>query len=277
MIGKLFIVISYLLSYTICNGQSKLEKSQESLKEGDNTFRTEKSRNSNTDDTNSSGNFFIDTFGKLIIDAFAYTAYSILIESPFEYENKSHFAALTKHPYHQKNRGNYTYIPDESSNSFRTSITSTYIFENSKIQGNHLNVNLRFLNRIGLETDYLQLWENSTNFGKQHLALYSFTAKYYRVRTEPFDFWWGLGATYVDGSVNEWGFNYGLGFELFILQPISFDGGFHQTWVNNQSINKLNATLNYHVTRFTVSSGFEHLKIGSETFSTIQLGLGISF
>ena len=56
---------------------------------------------------------------------------------------------------------------------------------------------------MSLETDYLQLWEENNNFGNNSLAFYTTLIKYNRVRTEKFNAWWGLGATYVDGNIDD--------------------------------------------------------------------------
>ncbi len=60
-------------------------------------------------------------------------------------------------------------------------------------------------------------------------------AKYNRVRTERFNAWWGLGTAYVDGDVNELGFTYGLGAELFFIKPLSVESNFNQTLINNNN------------------------------------------
>ena len=139
----------------------------------------------------------------------------------------------------------------------------------------HLNADLRFLKRIGFEADYTQLWEKSPNFGTDALALYSFVAKYHRIPSQKFDLWWGLGTTYIAGGVDEFGFTYGLGAELFFAKPLSIEANFNQTFINTETVNKLNFLLNYHKGRYKVMGGYEHLKIGTQDFSMITCGLGL--
>ena len=268
----ILVLLSLSTFPNVCFGQSKIGKAEKSLSSEKRSSNKPSSSNNDFD-----SNFFIDVFGRLIIDGFVYTVYSVLIESPPEYNNKSANASITKYPYNKNNKGNFTYDLAENSTRLRTTISSKYVFENSRINGNHLNINLKFLKRIGVETNYLQLWEDNPNFGKDKLALYSFLAKYHRVRTETFDFWWGLGTTYTDGDVNSWGFTYGLGIDLFIINPISFESAFNQTFVNDDTVNKFDLILNYHYKSFKFSGGYEHLRIGSENFSMILLGAGISF
>lgn len=251
--------------------QGKLEKAEESLK-------SESSRDYSNEEGNGSGsNFFVSAFEGIFIDALYYVTYGIFIESGYELDHLSSTASITKYPYFHSNKGNYSYEWDESMTDIRMTISSRYIYENARIEGTHLNMDMRFLKRLALEFDYLQLWENNPNFGNNNLAMYTFLAKYNRVRTERFDAWWGLGGKYVDGNVNEWGFTYGLGAELFIVKPISIESNFDQTFINSNSINQFNALLNYHINQFKLSGGYESLKIGSEKFSTISLGLSVSF
>jgi hypothetical protein len=135
---------------------------------------------------------------------------------------------------------------------------------------------MKFLKRWGLELDYLQLWEERVNSENNALAIYTALAKYHRVRTERFNAWWGLGAAYVDGNVNELGFTYGLGVEWFFVKPLSLESNFNQTLINNHSVNKFNALLNYHKKQYKFTAGYEHLKIGSVGFSNVSLGVGVT-
>ena len=260
-------------------GQDKIKKAEESLKKEKTTHvasSKKRSKNKNND-TSSENDFFAEAIGYLLVNAFLYTSYYAIIESPFEYEHKASKSTITKYPYLNSEKGNYSYDWYEGSEIFRTAIENRYIFENSRINGNHLNVDMRFLKRLGLEVDYLQLWEDNPNFGKNTLAIYSVLAKYYRVRTERFDLWWGLGTSYVDGEVNQLGLTYGLGAEAFIAKPISIVSNFNQTLINNQTINKFSGLLNYHIKQYKISGGYEHIKIGSQGFSTIAFGAGFFF
>lgn len=270
---KYFFLIIFVFAFSVSPiyGQGKLEKAEESLKTKNNSeFSSGESYNSNN-------NFFASAFEGFFIDVLYHSVHAIFIESPFEVEHLSNTASITKYPYYNSNKGNYSYEWDESMTNSRITISSRYIYENARIEGTHINMDMSFLKRLALEIDYLQLWENNPNFGDNALALYTILAKYNRVRTEKFDAFWGIGAKYIDGNVNEWGFTYGLGAELFIAKPISIESNFNQTFINNSSINQFNALLNYHVSQYKLSAGYESLKIGSQDFSTISLGLSVSF
>ncbi len=264
-----------LLFGTTTYGQSKIRKAEESLTKKDNT--SENKTYKKTDNDNSENDLFSEIVGEIFIQIFAYTVYGLAIESPFEYNNKSHSAFITKHPYYNSKEGNYSYSFDENVTLFRTEISSRYISENNQIKGAHFNLDLRFLKRLGLEVNYLQLWENNPNFGSDHLAIYTSLAKYYRIRTQKLDAWWGIGASYIDGAVNKLGFTYGLGAELFFAKPLSFEAIFNQTLVNSETVNKFNGLFNYHLNKYRMTVGYEHLKIGNQNFSMVTLGTGISF
>ncbi|GAA4888953.1 hypothetical protein GCM10023311_11160 [Flaviramulus aquimarinus] len=259
--------------------QSKIDKAEDSLKESKKSkSRSYKSRYNNSgSNDDSKNNFLTEVIGEFFVKAFLYSAYSVAIESPFEMKHRGSHAVLTKHPYKSGNTGNYTYEWNADSEVFTTSISNRLIFETNRLYGNHLNINTRFLQRVGLEIDYLQLWEVNPNFGNNALAIYTALVKYHRVRTERFNAWWGLGASYIDGNVDELGFTYGLGVELFFVKPFSLESNFNQTLINSNSINKFNALLNYHRKQYKFSGGYEHLKIGDIGFSTFSLGVGVVF
>jgi hypothetical protein len=221
--------------------------------------------------------FLQKRFGYLLLDVFLYTTYYSLIESPLEYNTPSSNAYLTRYPYFESKKGNYSYSWDKNTPIARLNLSSRYVFESDRINGNHLNIDFRFSKRIGVEVNYLQLWENSNNFGYNSLAIYSALIKYHRVRTQQLDAWWGIGASYVDGEVDKLGFTYALGAELFFAKPLSLESNFNQTLVNNQTVNKFNALLNYHHRQYKFTGGYEHLKIGSQSFSLLTFGIGLFF
>lgn len=269
-----FIFFLTLTTYA----QSKIERAEESLKSKEKSTEESVSYYSKSKkNNNSDGDFLTDVIGGFFVQIFAHTIYAVAIESPFETEYKASNAYISKHPYYSPKTGNYTYASNKSTPIFRAVLSTKYISENSRLKGAHLNLDMRFLKRLGLEIDYLQLWENNPNFGTDNLALYTALAKYHRVRTEKFDAWWGLGASYINGTVNQLGFSYGLGAELFFAKPLSLETNFNQTLINNKTVNKFNGLLNYHLKNYKLIGGYEHLKIGSQDFSTIALGIGAFF
>ncbi|TWO33729.1 hypothetical protein E1J38_002855 [Seonamhaeicola sediminis] len=275
-LGFLFLLI---FTFSASFSQSKIEKSETSLKKQKNnaSTSTKRSHNLNNDNDSFGEMLVIETFGRLAINIIAYTAYGILVEMPFERDSPSSSAILTKHPYLNSNKGNYSYEWNDYSAVGRTTISSRYVFENTQLNGNHVNVDIRFYNRLALELDYLQLWENNPNFGYQTLAIYTALIKYHRIRTKQFDGWWGLGASYVDGNVDDFGFSLGLGAELFLGKPISIEANYNQTFINNNAINKFTALMNYYNRPFKLSGGYQSLKIGDQIFSTPTIGLSVSF
>jgi hypothetical protein len=258
-------------------GQSKIERAEESIKEKGET-KISSTKNSNSDNNSDpDGNFLTDAIGGLFVQMLAYTVYGIAIESPFEVDHQASSAQINKYPYQNLNEGNYTYEWNEYTPVFRTSLSARYISENKRLKGSHLNIDMRFLKRFGLEFDYLQLWENNPNFGSDNLAIYTALAKYHRVRTEKFDAWWGLGTSYIDGAVNQFGFTYCLGGELFFAKPLSLEVNFNQSFINKETVNQFNSLLNYHFNQCKIIVGYEHLRIGTQNFSTATLGMGTFF
>jgi len=255
------------------HSQSKLGRAENSLK--DNDKQVSGSSNSDSNDDGDMDDSLLAAFGYYVMEAVFAVTYYTLIESPFEEGNNASMAGITKYPYYSAMKGNYDYALDDATiSNFRADLSGRYLSENNNLKGMHVNLDMRFLKRIGVELDYLQLWENNPNFGKDHLAFYSLLAKYYRVRTEKFDLYWGIGTSYVDGSVDEFGFTYGLGSELFFAKPLSLEINYSQTFVNSQTINKFNGLLNYHIKQFKFMGGYEHLKIGSQSFSMVTVGTG---
>ena len=278
---KHLIIYTALIFFTAINGysQSKIKKAENSLnKDEEKTTTSNRNEHKNRNDNDAGGdNFFADAIAELLLKSVLYASYYTLVESPPERDYNASQAFITKYPYYNSKKGNYSYDWGENTDVFRTLLSGRYVSENSRIKGAHLNLDMRFLKRIGFEADYLQLWENSPNFGSDNLAIYTALAKYHRVRTEKFDAWWGLGGSFVDGQVDRFGFSYGLGAELFFAKPISLESNFNQTFINTETVNKLNILINYHTKRYLFTGGYEHLKIGNQKFATITIGTGVFF
>ncbi len=273
------LIIILILCCDLGYSQGKLEKAEESLskKEDRRARGSNRSRSSYSDYSDSGDNFLVAELGYLFAELCLYTTYYTIIETPIEREYRGSRASITKYPYFNAHKGNYSYEWGDDTEVFRTTISNRFIAENSQLYGNHFNIDTKFLNRIGLEVDYLQLWEENTNFGNNALAIFTAMAKYHRIRTERFNAWWGLGTVYVAGEVEEFGFAYGLGAELFFTKPFSIETNFYGSFINQRSVNKFTALLNYHYQRYKFSGGYEHLKIGSADFSTFSVGIGVSF
>ncbi|OEK09773.1 hypothetical protein A8C32_09675 [Flavivirga aquatica] len=275
------IFFTIFISFSVTSfGQGKLKQAEESLtiEEEINKSITKPKHNTYSSNSNDSdGNFLTEAIARLFVHAFLYASYYAVIESPVEREHRASNAFITKHPYSNSNKGNYSYNWDDDSEIFRTTVSNRFIFETNKLYGNHLNIDMKLLQRVGLEMNYLQLWEENANFRNNTLAIYTALAKYQRVRTERFNAWWGLGAAYIDGDVDELGFTYGLGAELFFTKPFSLESNFNQTLINDSSVNKFNALLNFHKKHYKFTGGYEYLKVGDVSFSTFSVGVGVSF
>jgi len=282
------VLIIIIVFFWVCpniEAQGKLEKAEESLskkeKRSYNSGTRSRSRDRHSYHDNNDGDYYFDSLGEAIalfmVEIGLYASYYTMIESPEELNHAGSKAAITKHPYANSNKGNYSYVHDEDTRLFRTTISNRFISESSKLYGNHINIDTKFLGRIGFEADYLQLWEENTNFGSNTLAIFTAMAKYHRVRTERFNAWWGLGALYVDGTVDEWGFSYGLGGEWFFAKPLSLETNFYGSSINQGSVNKFTASLHHHYKNYRFTGGYQHLKIGSLDISSFSAGVGISF
>ncbi|SEK93019.1 hypothetical protein SAMN04487910_1500 [Aquimarina amphilecti] len=265
----LFIIVS---SYSFSQG--KLEKAEKGLYK-DNTNYSSPSSSRTSSSSSYENTSLWGGLAMVFIEMGLYATYYGLIESPTEQKHLASNAFITKYPYHSSNKGNYSYNWNGDTNLSRITLTNRFIAENNELYGNHINADFRFLKRVSIEADYLQLWENNTFFGDNSLATFTFLAKYHRVRTEKFNAYWGMGATYVAGEVDELGFTYGIGAEYFFAKPLSIELNYNQSLINTRSSDKLNALLNYHINQFKVNGGYEYLRIGGIGFSTFSIGVGI--
>lgn len=270
----LLVVTVFLSMSSLSFSQSKLEKAKKGLSKKS-SYSISRTSAGTSGNSSLNDDPLLGSLARVFIEVGLYATYFGLIESPTEQEHRASTAFITKHPYASGHKGNYSYDWGGDTNLSRITITNRFIAENNKLYGNHINADFRFLKRMSIEADYLQLLENNTFFGDNSLATFTFLAKYHRIRTEKFNAYWGMGATYIAGGVNELGFTYGIGAEYFFAKPLSIALNYNQSLINTRSSDKLNALLNYHVDQFKVMGGYEYLRIGGIDFATFSVGLGI--
>ncbi|WP_226294146.1 hypothetical protein [Aquimarina algicola] len=216
------------------------------------------------DDSSNNTEQFIDLFN--LLSSFADT------NSDLDYGLKR----ITKHPYYKDtNTGNYIYFANDSiTQTERLEISNRFIFENTSLYGNHLNVGIRSIGGLSLEVDYLQLWENRTNADYNTLAIATGLFKYHFIREERIDLWAGLGKNYIAGEIDDWGYVIATGGELFFMNPLSLEINLQLAATDNDNLYTVTTLLNCHRKNWVFSAGLEYFWIGDIPFRTFSVSLG---
>ncbi len=286
----LFLLLVLFFGIQTTQSQTKLKRAKQSLS-AKSKPRAKRTSKNNTNNATNSYNYtdsyddsdfsfwtsLILDLGWPIIKLGVTIPYYVAIESPWEKESSKPAATMTPYAYANGDKGLYTYENTTNPTKFTATLSDRFVYENQNIQGNHANLNLRFWNRAGLEIDHLVLWENNPNFGKDQFSMLTVLAKYYRVRTERFVGWWGIGINHIGSYIDKSGFAYGLGIEAFVAKPISLEATFNGSIINQEHISRFNSGINYYIKNIKVSGGYEYLQLGTPKFSLFSLGAGISF
>ncbi|QOD59832.1 hypothetical protein H9I45_10780 [Polaribacter haliotis] len=274
----LIILLFFSFQMTTFSQEGKLEKGKESIKtsksSGSSGTVTSKKSTSRRSTINNNSND--NPFASILWGIAAYTFYGVLVESPWEMNGRMHDAEISNYPYKEARYGNFIYTDSTNYNSTRFDITNNFVRESKNLYGNNFGVNFRFLKRFALDVDYLYLSEN-VNGKQDSFALYSALLKYYRIRTQRFDAWFGLGILHAGSNVKETRFGLGFGAELFITKPISIDFSHKWTVINQEEVHKTKVLLKYHLKNYHISSGYEHFKIGVSKIKALSIGVGASF
>ncbi|NQY04680.1 MAG: hypothetical protein HRT68_00375 [Flavobacteriaceae bacterium] len=224
------------------------------------------------DDDDSFGDELLSELAPVIVDAFIYISYGVLVETPAEYDGdfKSY---LSRAPYLQDKAGDYTYDEEQAKN-FRIDVHNAFLLDNANIYGNNLNVKIRPLKRFSLEIDNTFLYEKLPFDGKDELIMTSFMLNYQRLRLKQLTVSWGLGATYIGSGVNKTGFTIGTDAELFVKKPVSIQVGFKNTFINGTSVNKFNVGMKYHRKKFFLGAGYYSYNFAGQHIPTAGIGIG---
>jgi len=263
----------------ILTSQNTLEKAKSSLKSSNsNSGETTVESSSNTsDDYNPLFPELNEFMGRIFLELTFGVVYAVFVEFPSDGKNKHAHATLTKHPYFENKKGDFNWDNDTNFKPNRFFLTNQYIKNKARIQGNYLKGELQFANRFGMTGDFLYLSENDYLYDKSKYKHFSLLVNYYRVRSEKFSLWYGLGARYVANGVHAAGIAYSLGTRLYVAKPISIEASFIGSIINKSSVDHLNTEIKYHTKNYTLSTGYSNFTIGSENFNAINIGFGIYF
>ena len=265
---RIFLVTFLLNSSFVSFAQGKLDKSKEDLNKGSSNNRSSRSSDSSfSSDDDDDDNFFVSLLSQIA----AFTLYYSFIGG---YGEEDHLQnTLTRYPYSDYDTGNY--LEDMSGRSARLDIDNKFLAGLENIYGNHLKAKLRPSKYIYFQTDYIQLVEDkSTSDNRSYLSLFNFDLCYDRLRFERFNLGWTIGANYVGNNVNKIGFSAGVNADIFLGSKVSLYSSMRWGEINAAPVNEFEAHLKYHINRFSVSGGFEHMKIGIPTYNFATVGIG---
>jgi hypothetical protein len=81
---------------------------------------------------------------------------------------------------------------------------------------------------------------------------------------------------YIFNNVNKGGLSFGLDGEAFIVKPVSLSVSKQWSAINSKPVNQFEVAGRYHIRRFNIHAGYEHLKIATPVYDYVFLGGGVS-
>jgi len=276
---NLAVLVLFLFS-TIGFSQTRLNRAKQDLnKDKSSPSSYSSSSSSDNDDSDFWEILLLEAFIEPVVYVGGFVSYGLLIETKWEREGQMHFAEFTPYPYANGKSGNFMYEPeftDENLTPVRFDINNSLVKTDSKLYGNHLNLDFRFEKRFSINAGYLQLFEESLS-GKESFSLFNVSFNYYRIRTPRFVLWYGPGVSYVANDVNRFGFTLNVGAEWFIANPISLFANHKHAFLGSNSIDVFESRLKYHLNRYNISGGYERYQLGKVPISNFGVGVGVSF
>lgn len=278
---KYFLYAFLLLSGCAVFSQSKIDKSKKELNA--NSGSTSSSSSSSSSSSGSSSRSSVsDEDTSLFVKICGYVVFGIFKYGVVgDYKNEEQLDNnLTDYPYYNKESGNYENYNFVNSDSlkkdYRLDIENKFLYSTNDLYGNHLNVKIRPFHYFFVQTDYHQLFEkNQMTNSTDKLSLFYFNLGYDRVRFQNFNLGWTIGASYVGNEVKKAGFSVGITTEAFLPKNISLLASAKWSSINGQPVNLYELEGKYHIKKYFVTLGYEHLKIASPTYNFISFGGGI--
>jgi hypothetical protein len=266
---KLKITLTLLFCCFIFNinyAQGKLNRAKSDLS-GSSSSSSSSSRSNNNHDGDDWGNgagFFDGVFIEIAYQA----TIGVLVGNM---ESRSFF----EYPYSDGSHGEYAF-PDEDVplKNNQLIISNTAFASGKEFFGNDIKLNFRFIPLAGIEVSHLHFFENTP---KNNLGLTSIMFNYYRVRETYVTAFWGAGITHIGNGVDETGFTYQVGVDVYLKKPYSLSALWKQSLINNTTVDELKLHIRRHLKRFSIHGGFNYYKLGSVNINALGVGVDYRF
>ncbi len=257
--------------------QGKIDQSKEELKKektSDNTETTTTAQDSHSNRRDEYRREKDHTFTNFVFNLVSQAALFATVGS-YRYEDHL-YNNLSDYPYQNGTSGNYTGYDSISQvkNNFRADFEVSALTESKNLYGLHTTLKIRPFQYFYFQADDQELIEKTGN-DSDRLSVFHFNAHYDRLRLEKFNLGWSLGAIYIGNDVNKWGFNFGVQSDFFVGGNISLSGNAHWGRVNQTPVNTTAIAVQYHIKKAYLTTGYEHLRIGSPDYNFLKVGVGI--
>lgn len=180
-----------------------------------------------------------------------------------------------EYPYSDGSHGEYAF-GDENVPLKRSQFTvsNTFFTSGKEFYGNDIKLNFRFVPLVGVAVNHLHFFEDNP---KNNLGATSFMVNFYRVREQYVTIFWGAGMTHIGNGVNETGFAYQLGADVFLKKPYSISALWKQSFINDSSVDEFKLHIRRHLKRFSIQGGFNHYQLGSVNINALGFGVDYRF
>jgi len=263
---KKFLLLLFFMP-TILLSQNKLGKAKEKLKEKPKYTTNKETKSSNSSDDSSLGEFgrslIVSLFGDLIFKPIIYGTIGYFEERD-----------LNPYPYYYKGEGEYAKELSDTGRKQNIRIGTNYIFSNIDVV--ELNVVYKPSPLLGINASYTHFYEKS-RIDSDALDVTSLLFNYHRIREKNITIWAGLGATYVGNEVNEFGFSYNLGTEIYPFKPVSLHFSWQESYINEAEIQVFKSQLKYHIKNKAFFMGYQADRIAGESIKGLSVGFEIIF
>ncbi len=278
------ILFLFTISFSL-NAQSKLKQSKADIKEGysngGSKYHQSQSYTVEENHPGPSGSSFWETdedeniLQTLLFKTIAFVTYYTTIG---DYGGEYHlYNNLSKYPFYDKEAGNYTpkNQNSEAVKFWRIDIRNSVLIGFDNVYGNHLELKLRPVKYVFLSSSYRQLAEEYKEGKHSYLSLFNFSLNYDRIRSRYFNLGYSLGCNYLADEVKEASFALGFNYEIFALQHLSLLGDFNWSTRSGATLKTFELGAAYHVNRYKISCGYEHLQIGNPMYNFMTVGVGV--
>ncbi|AXG68004.1 hypothetical protein KORDIASMS9_00188 [Kordia sp. SMS9] len=252
------------------HAQGKLNRAKNDLSgtssSSSSNSNSNRSTNNNDDDWGDGVGFFDGVFIEIAYHATIGIFFGEM-ESRYFYE----------YPYSDGSHGEYAYGDEDESIPLKRSqfiVSNTFFTSGKEFYGNDIKLNFRFVPLVGIEANHLHFFEDRP---KNNLGATSVMINYYRVREQYVTAFWGVGATHVGNGVDETGFAYQVGVEVFLKKPYSLSALWKQSLINDSSIDEFKLHARYHLKRLSIHGGYNHYQLGSVSINALGFGVDYRF
>lgn len=262
----IIVLILFLLSGYILQAS---DKDKAKLREFEEAVEKPNDNDSDEDESDEDGNSFLEfIFGRILYHTFIGVPSERIYYNDFFWHHR-----FNSYPWEEDRPGMFA---EAGKNSIKLQMQCHYFSDLDDIKGVNFKTDFYCVPFFKLTAKSLFLQEKVED-KIERLDFHNFQLNYVRVRSQYFEWWWGVGAKLMEGNNSNWGVNFSTGMNIYPIKPVELSLDYYLGSIREQTVSEIEIDLSLFINRIKIYTGFQGLYTNETSLKGMNLGIGIQF